>query len=246
MTERLHFHFSLSCIGEGNGNPLQCSCLENPRDGEAWWAAICGVTQSRTRLKRLSRRGFCGSFLCPLHYWDLCGLPSAAWAHPLCCGACVHLSHFLRQALCVKGFVCTCFVSSKLDETSLSAVPRRLLALLKFARFPSLSNPGPHFVPQVCVLPGFVCHATLGHLGPPSVLQLLCVLARIVCLLILGSPRLPSGRGHSLRAVNRLRSSAFSVFCSLSPSFARFSETPQCPFGPASEGAFLCTRTSPV
>ena len=53
-TERLHFHFSLSCIGERNGNPLQCSCLENPRDGEAWWAAIYGVTQSRTQLKRLS------------------------------------------------------------------------------------------------------------------------------------------------------------------------------------------------
>ena len=54
MTERLPFHFSLSCIGEGNGNPLQCSCLENPRDGGAWWAAIYGVAQSRTRLKRLS------------------------------------------------------------------------------------------------------------------------------------------------------------------------------------------------
>ena len=83
MTERLHFHFSLSCIGGGNGNPLQCSCLENsvdrgawqatvhgitksqrqltlfsclenPRDGGAWWAAVYGVAQSRTRLKRLS------------------------------------------------------------------------------------------------------------------------------------------------------------------------------------------------
>ena len=54
MTERLHFHFSLSCIGEGNGNPLQCSCLENPRDGGAWWAAVYLVGQSRTRLKRLS------------------------------------------------------------------------------------------------------------------------------------------------------------------------------------------------
>ena len=53
-TERLHFHFSLSCIGEGNGNPRQCSCLENPRDGGAWWAAVYGVTQSQTRLKRLS------------------------------------------------------------------------------------------------------------------------------------------------------------------------------------------------
>ena len=52
MTERLPFHFSLSCIGEGNGNPLQCSCLENPRDGGAWWAVVYGVAQSRTRLKQ--------------------------------------------------------------------------------------------------------------------------------------------------------------------------------------------------
>ena len=54
MTERLHFHFSLSFIDEGNGNPFQCSCLENPRDGGAWWAAVYGVAQSWTRLKRLS------------------------------------------------------------------------------------------------------------------------------------------------------------------------------------------------
>ena len=50
-TERLHFRFSLSGIGEGNGNPLQCSCLENPRDGGAWWAAVYGVAQGQTRLK---------------------------------------------------------------------------------------------------------------------------------------------------------------------------------------------------
>ena len=66
-TERLHFHFSLSCIGEGNGNPLQCSCLENPRDREVWWAAVYGVAQSRTRLKRLSSSSSSrqeGLFLC--------------------------------------------------------------------------------------------------------------------------------------------------------------------------------------
>ena len=66
ITERLHFHVSLSCIGEGNGNPLQCSCLENPRDGGAWWAAIYGVAQSQTRLTRLSSsnssREICESF----------------------------------------------------------------------------------------------------------------------------------------------------------------------------------------
>ena len=65
MTERLDFRFSLSCIGEGYGNPPQCSCLENPRDGGAWWAAVYGVAQSRTRLKWLSSsnipRGLCGS-----------------------------------------------------------------------------------------------------------------------------------------------------------------------------------------
>ena len=59
-TERLHFHFSLSCLGEGNGNPLQCSCLENPRDGGAWWAAVYGVSQSWTRLKQLSSSSSAG------------------------------------------------------------------------------------------------------------------------------------------------------------------------------------------
>ena len=53
-TERFHSYFSLSCTGEGNGNPLQCSCLENPRDSRAWWAAVCGVAQNRKWLKRLS------------------------------------------------------------------------------------------------------------------------------------------------------------------------------------------------
>ena len=54
MTERLQFHFSLSCIGEGNGNPIQYSCLENPRDGRVWWVAVYRVTESRTRLKHLA------------------------------------------------------------------------------------------------------------------------------------------------------------------------------------------------
>ena len=62
-TERLHFHFSLSCIGEGNGSPLQCSCLENPRDEGAWWAAVYGVAQSRTRLKRLNSSSSSRSYL---------------------------------------------------------------------------------------------------------------------------------------------------------------------------------------
>ena len=81
-TERLHFHFSLSCIGEGNGTPLQYSCLENPRDGGAWWAAVYGVAQSQTRLTRLSSSssstphtgqrvyGFLGEVLLHLFGWE--------------------------------------------------------------------------------------------------------------------------------------------------------------------------------
>ena len=65
MTEQLHFRFSLSCIGEGNGNPLQCSCLENPRDGGAWLGAVYGVAQNRTRLKQLSSSSSSSS----VHHW---------------------------------------------------------------------------------------------------------------------------------------------------------------------------------
>ena len=77
----LHFHFSLSCIGEGKGNPLQCSCLENPRDRGAWWAAIYGVTQSRTRLKRLSS----SSMWLLWQQWEWCSLSmdgERTWSHP--------------------------------------------------------------------------------------------------------------------------------------------------------------------
>ena len=63
-TEQLHFDFSLSCIGKGNGDALQRSCLENPRDGGAWWAAIYGVAQSQTRLKRLSSNSSIKELLC--------------------------------------------------------------------------------------------------------------------------------------------------------------------------------------
>ena len=72
MTERLPFHFSLSSIGEGNDNPLQCSCLGNPRDRGAWWAAIYGVTQSQTWLKWLNSNS--NGYLCVVFdkYLDLC------------------------------------------------------------------------------------------------------------------------------------------------------------------------------
>ena len=74
MTEQLHFHFSLSCLGEGNGNPLQCSCLENPRDGGAWWAAVCGVAETDrvghdlSDLAAAVAAWICNSFFIFLHY----------------------------------------------------------------------------------------------------------------------------------------------------------------------------------
>ena len=73
-TERLHIHFRLSCIGEGNGNPLQYSCLENPRDRRAWWAAIYGVSQNQTRLKQLSSSSSMSLDKCVMtciHHYDI-------------------------------------------------------------------------------------------------------------------------------------------------------------------------------
>ena len=77
MTEQLDFHFSLSCIGEGNGNPLQCSYLENPGDGGAWWAAVYGVAQSQTRLSDLAAVAvyiYKLIYLLICLYWVLCGM----------------------------------------------------------------------------------------------------------------------------------------------------------------------------
>ena len=96
-TERLPFHFSLSCIGEGNDNPLQCSCLENPRDGGAWWAAVYGVTQSRTRLKWLSsssRKMSKGNefTFSPIEFHRYRRQWSPAWIEEL--DRCVHISWF--------------------------------------------------------------------------------------------------------------------------------------------------------
>ena len=80
-TEWLHFHFSLSCIGKGNGTPLQCSCLENPRDGRAWWAAVSGVAQSQTRLKQLSSSmHFFGQSISEVMYPSYCSI----WGHTQC------------------------------------------------------------------------------------------------------------------------------------------------------------------
>ena len=88
MTERLHFHFSLSCTGGGNGNLLWCSCLENPRDGGACWAAVYGGAQSRTRLKRLGSSSSIPLCICTHHPLD--GNFYVMWCSTVCC----LVSHF--------------------------------------------------------------------------------------------------------------------------------------------------------
>ena len=102
-TEQLHFHFSLSCIGEGNGNPLQYSCLENPRDRGAWWAAVYGVVQSRTRLKRLSSSSSCcfisedpreiHIYQCLMNSWDVAWKP--LWILSNCYNKVTHPLYFV-------------------------------------------------------------------------------------------------------------------------------------------------------
>ena len=104
--ERLHFHFSLSCIGEGNGNPLQCSCLENPGDGGAWWAAVSGVAQNRTGLKRLSSNSSSNSVST--------SIPISSSCHPPLPLLCPHvLSLYLHLYFCLGNtFICTAFLDS--------------------------------------------------------------------------------------------------------------------------------------
>ena len=85
-TEWVHFHFSLSCTGEGNGNPLQYSCLENPRNGGTWWASVYGVAQSWTRLKWLSNSSCLSSRLMPMMLWPRTIHLVSKLSQNACCG----------------------------------------------------------------------------------------------------------------------------------------------------------------
>ena len=145
MTERLHFHFSLPCIGEGNGNPLQCSCLENPRDGGARWATIYGVAQSQTRLKHLS-----SSSRWLLHPWNFPGKNTVTGCYFLLQGffpaqglnlSLLHLLH--RQAdslpLASPGKPQNIVDSAKLFSKMIIMTP--VLYISKWSiKFPSLAN----------------------------------------------------------------------------------------------------------
>ena len=99
----------LSCTGEGNGNPLQCSCLENPRDGEAWLAAVCGIAQSRTQLKRLSssrkQQLFQALVYIPKHFPYFV----KGWPKSICCWIKAKLQYKLHSKearLVLKGKFC--------------------------------------------------------------------------------------------------------------------------------------------
>ena len=128
-TEQLHFHFSLSCIGEGNGNPLQCSCLENPKDGGAWWAAVYGVTQSRTRLKWLSSSSsiLLSDFLFPILGFK--SLPLSLFQDHLdiyfCCA--LQTWKLFRKLASSKGYrMCSCIKILK-NEAKFQALQMNLI-----------------------------------------------------------------------------------------------------------------------
>jgi len=125
MTEPLHFHFSLSCIGGGNGNPLQCSCLENPRDGGAWWAAVYGVSQSQTRLKRLSSSSSSSSSSSN-QIWTIFLSSSLAWNNSV-----VHLSLMCRKVKVLVIQSCLTFCDPTVSNPPGSSVhgisPARIL-----------------------------------------------------------------------------------------------------------------------
>ena len=141
MTERLHFHFSLSCTGEGNGSPLQCSCLESPRDGGAWWAAVYGVAQSRTRMKRLSSSSRSSSIsksclaLCdPMDCSTPASLSSPApgacsnscplsrWCHPVLSSSVVPFSSCLQSFPALRSFPRSQFFTSGGQSIRVSAL----------------------------------------------------------------------------------------------------------------------------
>ena len=147
MTEQLHFHFSLSHIGEGNGNPLQCSCLENPRDGGAWWAAVSRVAQSRTRLKWLSSSSSIASLTAPLSK-SLVLLTSTWIILPIFClfrswRSCplCHLSHPLPQSHPGLGHLSTTATSGSLLYPTAYLISPLSCSYLKLSTSKTKLNP---------------------------------------------------------------------------------------------------------
>ena len=193
-TEQLHFHFSLSCIGEGNGNPLQCPCLENPRDGEAWWAAIYGVAQSRTRLKRLSSSSKTSSDVSIIYiflFLVMLGLRCYTWAFSSygdegssllwCVGPCGGCS---CGALGVQALVAVVLlgmwnlprlgiepVSHVLQGRFLSTVPPRVLFedALEKLQISSLQAPGIHLIKHLDSYDWFDFFVAQSQICGPSV-----------------------------------------------------------------------------
>ena len=164
-TERLHFDFSLSCIGEGNGNPLQCSCLENPRDGEAWWAAVYGVAQSRTRLKWLYSSSSSILWLFNNNFW----------------GKQTTLNIYIGFKTLIL-----CLVMSRLFAT-LWTVAQQVPLCMGFPRqeywnglpFPPKDLPDPGIDPHPALAGGFFTTVPSGK--PPVILELLdCRMASLV------------------------------------------------------------------
>ena len=137
-TERLHFHFSLSCIEEGNGNPLQWSCLESPRDGGAWWAAVYGVTQSRTRLKWLSSSSS-----------SMCYEVKVSQSCPTLCSPMGYIIHGILQARILEwvAFLSSRGSSQPRDQTQVSCIAGRFFSCWAWLKHTQVVH---HFQHSLC------------------------------------------------------------------------------------------------
>ena len=150
-TEQLPFHFSLSCTGEGNGNPLQDSCLENPRDGRAWWSAVSGVAQSRTRLTGLGSSS-CFTMLCWSLLYSQFTPPSPSPMCPQVCSLHLHLyscpaNRFIQTIFLDSTYMHHYMIFDSLFLTSLCITDSRSIHLpTVFLRLPSICSSKLYFI----------------------------------------------------------------------------------------------------
>ena len=210
MTERLHF--LLSCTGEGNGNPLQCSCLENPRDGGAWWAAVCGVTQSWTRLKWLSSSRKSGES--GLYHWISC---ESSGTDASC--VCIHFQEFwgstrqIRKRRKTSRLACRETTAERLKIAGPSTVWLNTLSFLHALK-EDLESAGLKFYLDQPYWPQWGCRTSLPQAvawliwvpgqSPPSV-RLRSILCRFPLETKLEGQSIPKFRGPSREQLHQLK-----------------------------------------
>ena len=147
---------SLSCIGEGNGNPLQCSCLETPRDRGAWWTAVYGVEQGRTQLKRLSSSSSSVSMSTPIFQFT-----------PCLTSVCNHVCflHLWLYFCFVNSFICTMFLDSTYTQYHTIFVFLCLTYLLSMINFSSIHVTANSIIPTFSMTDTPLCICTISSLS---------------------------------------------------------------------------------